>query len=561
MTSEVAGISCKGQKWGRGLSTNRSTLQRTEPFVPLGTDTRSLARDRTRELKQENAMLSSPLTPAQVQADSAAPIPLTTVHEHSLPLSKSPTSHITSGRPRAGTMPSFHARRASPPSAASAVYRSAFDAPDFLLLPPARGAGPISLPDSGQTTPLEQPFASALLPPTSSGAALPPATHSRLRSGSLTLPSSNMSSAFGAGVFSSDAWERTPNERVGGSAESVRRNLRLSGLKPPERENSYSDDSHVRTLDYLGLADELSGGAHGSQAVSERLLPRAVGGHHDPHHQTGLSAPAAPLMQRLGSAGSIQSSPSSLGDYSAQHSRLRSNTVGTFSRTLPVGDSLLRPYVNPAYSTSATSSSSLLNSTQPTDGLYSTAAANGTVSASTGSSYPPPHHRPSTSVDSTRLLYATTGSSSAPSTSPAPSGPVGEQYQQQSTTPLVSLVPPPSNPSPTPSGASVSATASLETVPLHQRGRSATIAIVNDPAHAAEMHHRRRAGTTAGIPPHQLGIGAVTGGSSFAGGSASSGTTAVGAGPVQAMASRMSRLSISEDPVRLWRSRSQDSIT
>lgn len=500
-------------------------------------------------MQQEDALLSSTLIPAQVQGDTA-PSPLSTVHEHgvSLPPPTGSAALVSPGRPRAGTLPSTFHLKPSPPTSSSAGFQSAFGVPESLLSAPTNRMAPVSLPNSGQSTPLEQPFASALLPPSTSSTASA-APHSRLRSGSLTLPSSNLSNAFGAGVFSSEAWERTPNEPVGGSAEAVRRNLRANGTKVPERENSYSDDSHVRTLDYLGLADEVSSGPKPS---GEHLLP---GGGGEPH-PVGLSAQVAPLMQRLGSAGSVQSSPSSLGDYAAQHNRLRSNTVGTFSRTSPSGDSLLRPYISPSYPGSATGGSPLLRPTQPSDGLYPLSAPNGAVPASSIAPSGSYHlqHRPSASIDSARLLYATTGTSSAPSTSPVPSGGPQQhrQHSSSTSTPLVSLVPPQSADSAaaSSSGTVTASTASLDSLPVHQRGRSATIAIVDDPA-KAEMHHRRRAGTTVGIPPHQLGIGALPSGGSLASVGQGPGAAAggVGVGSVQAMASRMGRLSISEDPV------------
>lgn len=69
--------------------------------------------------------------------------------------------------------------------------------------------------------------------------------NSRLRSGSLTLPSSGLSNAFGSSIFGS-SW--LPNNSGGGSGFPVLDELRSVGSV-----DSGADDFDVHTLDYLGL--------------------------------------------------------------------------------------------------------------------------------------------------------------------------------------------------------------------------------------------------------------------------------------------------------------------
>lgn len=71
--------------------------------------------------------------------------------------------------------------------------------------------------------------------------------HSRLRSGSLTLPTGGLSNAFGPSIFSS-SWLSTTNGT--GTGFSV-----LDELRSVTSADSGADDFDVHTLDYLGLDD------------------------------------------------------------------------------------------------------------------------------------------------------------------------------------------------------------------------------------------------------------------------------------------------------------------
>ncbi|KIJ44131.1 hypothetical protein M422DRAFT_143127, partial [Sphaerobolus stellatus SS14] len=66
--------------------------------------------------------------------------------------------------------------------------------------------------------------------------------HSRLRSGSLTLPSSGLSSAFGPSLFAT-SWLTNPRANT------------LDEFRSPAMDHSSSDEYNVHTLDYLGLDD------------------------------------------------------------------------------------------------------------------------------------------------------------------------------------------------------------------------------------------------------------------------------------------------------------------
>ncbi|GAA5938472.1 hypothetical protein JCM3775_000901 [Rhodotorula graminis] len=503
----------------------------------------SALKSRTRELQQEDSLLSSSLPPSLSSAPPPLPPPqvhlhsspessllLPTVQEHgpSHPVAATPSQFALSGRPRAGTLPSTFLT-------SSSSLRSRLGAADSLLLPTTAHGGAASLPGSGPTTPLDQPFPSALIPP--APASTSSASHSRLRSGSLTLPSSSLSSVFGSGVFSSGDWSPNTlgNGAPGGSSPAApgppRRLGGVGDVRSPD-ESAYGEDSHLRTLDYLGLADESSGP---SNAASESLLPSS----------TSAFAPAysAAPMQRLGSAGSVQPSSSGLNGFgAATHSRLRSHTLAAFPRSSSPAEALLhRSYPPPSSLPPPSSylSSSLVSSPAPLVGAASPDDPY-SHSHSSPSSSATPRHRSTSSTDSSRLLYATAVNLTEPSPHSGPEPP--------RPSPLVSLLPPSSSSSDavasTTSSSGHSSAGGFGNHDLPARGRAATIGILDDSK--SEMYSRRRAGTTAGIPPRHLGIGADVAAGGGAGGDGGAG--GAGVGPVQAMASRMGRLGISEDP-------------
>ncbi|GAA6027084.1 hypothetical protein JCM8097_006098 [Rhodosporidiobolus ruineniae] len=454
---------------------------------------------RTREL-QHDSLLAPQLAPPQLvvpdlssSSSSSSPQPP--------PLPSSAALSSFTRRPRAGTLPStFHLASSSP--AARSVLG------DSLLPPPiGAGSGAASLPGSGPTTPLDHPFASALLPTASSISS----SHSRLRSGSLTLPSSAISSAFGPSVFSSGDWTpRTPSGQrettsIHANSTLTSTSAAMDDLKSPDG-SAYGDDQHVRTLDYLGLAEETpTTASSGLYDAGEGISGASSSS------SSSLAPPHAPPMHRLGSTGSIPLPPSGLSDMSLQHSRLRSNTVAAFPRSSPQADSLLRPLRPPSSSISYPTSSSAAvggpSSTPPTLSVDDMQPP-----SNSGSSYLP-HHRSTPSADSARLLYATAAALPSPD----------ERSQPPPAPPLVSLVPPDSSSSPSGIGGGGG------------RGRAATIGILDGPEGRSPFPSRGRAGTTVGIPPRHLGLGA----SGLGGGGEG--------GPAASMASRMGRLSISED--------------
>ncbi|GAA5928622.1 hypothetical protein JCM10213_002517 [Rhodosporidiobolus nylandii] len=430
---------------------------------------------------QQDPLLASSLPPPQ-------PSSLPTLVEHPSPATPSPLSPSSAlalaRRPRAGTLPStFHLS----PSSVALPSRL----PDSFLRPPLGSSGAASLPGSGPTTPLDHPFASALLPPAVSSVS---SSHSRLRSGSLTLPSSGLSSAFGPSVFSSGDW--TPvdasQHREPSSAEQPRSTLgrspaaAMEDLRSPDG-SAYGDDQHVRTLDYLGLAEEA--GTGGLESVSEVSGATA---------SASLAPPVAPPMHRLGSTGSIPPSAGSshlASDFSLQHSRLRSNTVAAFPRSSPAADSLLRPFHQSSASVSSAVGGPSSMTPSGDEMLHTRASSSGSSS----------FHRSTPSADSARLLYATAAVLPSPDEHGTPPGP-----------PLVGL-----RPSSTEGGANGH--------DFTGRGRAATIGILDE---EKDVFPRRRAGTTVGIPPRHLGVGAAS---------------EAGAGPAASIASRMGRLSITED--------------
>ncbi|KAI5480287.1 RNA binding protein Jsn1 [Pseudohyphozyma bogoriensis] len=416
--------------------------------------------------------LPPPVPPAAIPPPVAAPqISLHTVQEDPLLLSPPGLSR----RPRADTLPStFHIGTTSPGVALRHLNSTTSGG---LLGPPIAKGASASLPGSGSSTPIsEYPFASALgvgtvpsslTPPTSSTAS------SRLRSGSLTLPSSGLSNAFGPSVFSSGTW--TPQTTPGTSAASAMMMKSNSsgatsggggsGSGRPEvvspDPSAYGDDSHVRTLDYLGLdGDSPIGGfgpfsekAPGAIGEGSSRGSLAVGGSTGGAGAAGGGG-AAPAMHRLSSVGNLASVADSL---DAHHGRMRSNTVATFPRS---GDGF-RLSTSPFPTSTLSGSSSRVNLKEAVHEHEEDYFPH--HDARSSSSY----HRSSDSSDSTRLLY----SSSATTANPTP-----EELSD---------------------GFGVNDHLLMPTGP-GSRARAATIGILDE---KSEMFlSRKRAGTTVGLP-------------------------------------------------------------
>lgn len=282
--------------------------------------------NRTRELQQSE----------QPYIDSSA---LHTVLEQ-------PVTHDdVKARPRAGTMPSaFSSSRAS-----VVQHHLGSTALNGSLLPPSLATtGSVSMPVSGATTPANEHLApsNSELFPSRPIRASPPG--GRLRSGSLNLPApastAAISTAFNTSVFSPQ-WNPAPPTSTPPTATAAS----PGGMKSPG--GSIGDDSHVRTLDYLGL--------DGSGEVSPGI------GSSSPWTPP-VSLPAPVPMQRVGSAGGGPG-PAQSKLLLEQVIRNRSNTIGVAPR--PRNWSLTAP--GPSITTSSgIASSPLAQQTVPSNGYF-----------------------------------------------------------------------------------------------------------------------------------------------------------------------------------------------
>ncbi|SCV68980.1 BQ2448_2000 [Microbotryum intermedium] len=352
------------------------------------------------------------------------------------------TDRTSPSRPRAGTMPStLHLGTSLGSNYANVLDRKMTPPSMMLNVPGASYGASVSLPASGNATPLgsEFAFSSPLIhntpgsmahtspsPPLGAAASASGSDSStagsRVRSGSLTLPSSGLSNAFGPTVFASGDWAPRPVDvtvpAVSGSNE----------LRSPDN-SAYGDgDSHVRTLDYLGLDGDsaMSGfGEAGSPGPGESTMRR----------DTPVS-----MSQRLASIGGPSSSNNP--ELSHAHTRLRSNTVAAFPRS------------------QAASNFGVLGSSAAVGGASSrppVAVETDVFGSSSGG------HGSDGSIDSSRLLYATSGA----------------QDEQRFLTTAV------------PRG----------------RARAATIGILDESREVFMSRQRARAGTTIGLTPHVVSMG------------------------------------------------------
>ncbi|KAK4058647.1 hypothetical protein OIO90_000091 [Microbotryomycetes sp. JL221] len=307
---------------------------------------------RLNEVQQQNesgrdrsSSLHSSLKPLQVFTTEGSALP--TVQE-----TDAPVITTQQGRPRAGTFPStFHL---NPAASTNHMLRQLAGGMPSLAPPSSNITATISLPSSGRTTPLSEiPLASTLHaaslqgsgstsatsnPSTSSSSAALDA--SRMRAGSLTLSTAEVSKAFESTVFptglsSSTATDSIPllapevgTDEDGGVQESAARAGLLDDLRSPES-STYAEDS-ARTLDFLGLDSDtpVTGFGPFGETVAEGrqdISTRGLSG-----RSSSVSATLAPPMQRLGSTGSL--SKPKLTDNLAYQARMRSNTVAAFGR-------------------------------------------------------------------------------------------------------------------------------------------------------------------------------------------------------------------------------------
>lgn len=307
----------------------------------------------------------------------------------------------------------------------------------------------------------------------------------------------------------------------------------MDDLKSPEG-SAYGDDQHVRTLDYLGLAEETPMGSGAFDGLSEASMGLSGASSSDHLPPSSLAPPSASAMHRMGSAGSIVQPANPFAEVSLQHSRLRSNTVAAFGRPSPSSSSTSEAFFRPNHPTQHggyshhTPSVSLSSASYPT----STLSGPDEMQHSSNGHYHqhPQQHRSTPSGDSGRLLYATATSSALPSP------------DEHGTPPSLSLHP--SNG--IGGGGAGGDTNGHSDHFLPNRGRAATIGILDGDKDLFGAQ-RRRAGTTVGIPPRHLGVGATSGMSGVGGGV---GGSDGGGGPAASMANRMGRLSISEDQAR-----------
>ena len=126
--------------------------------------------------------------------------------------------------------------------------------------------------------------------------------NSRLRSGSLTLPSAGLSNAFGSSIFSS-AW-LSSNNSSGGGGFSV-----LDELRSVTSGDSGVDDFDVHTLDYLGLDDSQRPPPAATISELRNQAQAAIAGNLANPARMRASTVSNPYRSRPAAGGSLLSTP------------------------------------------------------------------------------------------------------------------------------------------------------------------------------------------------------------------------------------------------------------
>ncbi|KAJ2917656.1 hypothetical protein MD484_g2780, partial [Candolleomyces efflorescens] len=199
-------------------------------------------------------------------------------------------------RPRAGTLPSnvhLAAQRFAATSNTSTTPSSVTASNSTASLADQRHAPVGSTASSNSLAPPRPTLRHATSVASTVATSAVTERNSRLRSGSLTLPSGGLSNAFGPSIFSSSWLSSTSNGN--GNGFSV-----LDELRSVNSVDSGPDDFGVHTLDYLGLDDA----------------------HHNRHHH---AAPPAATISELRS----QAQQAIAGNL-ANPNRTRANTVSVY---------------------------------------------------------------------------------------------------------------------------------------------------------------------------------------------------------------------------------------
>lgn len=124
--------------------------------------------------------------------------------------------------------------------------------------------------------------------------------NSRLRSGSLTLPTGGLSNAFGPSIFSS-SWLSSAN---GGNGFSV-----LDELRSVTSADSGADDFDVHTLDYLGLDDAHRPPPAATISELRNQAQAAIAGNLANPSRMRASTVSNPYRTRPTASGSLLSTP------------------------------------------------------------------------------------------------------------------------------------------------------------------------------------------------------------------------------------------------------------
>ncbi|KAF8232350.1 hypothetical protein L208DRAFT_1377722 [Tricholoma matsutake] len=210
-------------------------------------------------------------------------------------------------RARAGTLPSNVQLAAQRFAAASSTLGSTPPSTDSLTEQVQRPISGAPIPSLAAPTRPSLRHATSVQSSVQSSAASTATTerNSRLRSGSLTLPTGGLSNAFGPSIFSS-SWLSTTNGSGNGFPV-------LDELRSVTSADSGADDFDVHTLDYLGLDDHRNDSRNQLPAATLSELRNqaqaAIAGNLANPSRVRASTVSNPYRTRPAAAGSLLSTP------------------------------------------------------------------------------------------------------------------------------------------------------------------------------------------------------------------------------------------------------------